>query len=123
MAQSLYDKYGGLPTVQAVVHKFYERINDERSLDRFFANIEMEKLMAHQVKFFSKILGGPDTYEGRSLKPAHLHLDIDAGSFATVGRLLQETLEDCGVAASDVDAIMKIVVSVKDEVISSSKAA
>ncbi len=117
MSQTLYDKYGGLPGVQTVVHKFYERINEERSLDKYFAAVNMERLMDHQVNLFSKILGGPDNYEGRSLKPSHAHLNIDVKDFALVGRLLQETLDDCGLDPADVEVVMGIIVSVKNDIV------
>ncbi len=117
MTTSLFDKYGGFPTVQGIVHKFYERINDEPSLDRFFAGIEMETLMAHQVRFFCKILGGPDNYVGRSMKKVHEAAKIDSPSFALVARILKETLEDSGVEPQDVDTIMQIVASVEGDVV------
>jgi hemoglobin len=117
MTTSLFDKYGGFPTVQTIVHKFYASVNEEPSLDKFFAGIEMETLMAHQVRFFCKILGGPDNYGGRQMKKAHEAAGIDAAAFATVGRILKETLEDAGMEAQDVDSVMQIVASVQGDVV------
>jgi hemoglobin len=118
MNQTLYDKYGGFGTIAAVVAAFYDKIAEEDRLTPFFKNTDMAKLLDHQTKFLCKVLGGPDNYEGRSLKPSHAALKIDQASFMLVGSLLQQTLEEAGVEAKDVGAIMAIVISVKDEIIS-----
>ena len=117
MNQTLYDKYGGFPTISAIVSAFYEQIGEQESLERFFRGSDMAKLLDHQTKFLCKVLGGPDNYEGRSLKPAHLNLGIDQKSYMLVGSILQQTLENAGVEAADVATIMAIVISVKDEII------
>ena len=42
---SLYDKYGGSGTVQTLVQKFYNRIQNDKELERFFKGIDFKKLI------------------------------------------------------------------------------
>ena len=42
---SLYDKYGGSGTVQTLVQKFYNRIQNDRELEKFFKGIDFKKLI------------------------------------------------------------------------------
>ena len=117
MSESLYNKYGGFASVSKLVQEFYRRVLEEDSLKNFFEGVSMERLMDHQTHFLCKAMGGPDNYEGRSLAPAHVNLGISSEDFGLVGEILQETLEDGGVEDADVAAIMGIVVSVKDQIV------
>ncbi len=115
---SLYAKYGGLPTVTKVVQDFYRRINLERSLDRFFKDIDMAVLIDHQVAFVCKALGGPDNYEGRELKKAHQRFAIDHASFALVAELLRQALVQAGVTTGDVSAVLALIGGLENEIVS-----
>jgi len=117
VAQSLYDKYGGFPVISAIVQTFYDKIGETDELSHFFSNVSMEALMSHQTKFLCKVLGGPDNYEGRSLAKAHAGLNIDGRTFALVGQLLQESLEEAGVEPDDVKMILSVVVGVRNDIV------
>ena len=118
MAQSLYDKYGGFPTISAVVQLFYDKIDQTPALARYFEHVKMPALIGHQTKFLCKVLGGPDNYEGRDLERAHKHLDIDGEAFGIVAGLLKESLDESGVEAQDVATILSIVGSVRGSIVS-----
>lgn len=115
---SLYEKYGGFPTINQIVLDFYQRIGEEESLASYFDGVNMQKLVEHQTAFIAKVLEGPDQYTGRSLAIAHRRLNIKSEDFDLVGNLLKSTLEDAGVEAQDVEAVMNIVGSVKSEIVS-----
>jgi hemoglobin len=55
---TLYDKYGGFATVNKLVQALYVKIVESEILAPYFDDIDMQKLMDHQTKFFSGILGG-----------------------------------------------------------------
>lgn len=117
MSESLYDKYGGFSTVGQIVHNFYEKIMDEESLEAYFWDIDMTRLMRHQVDFLCMVLGGPANYTGRSLKDAHAHLNITEEHFNTVAGLLEEALEEGGMEDDDIEAVIGIVASTKDDIV------
>lgn len=114
---SLYQKYGGAPTISSIVHNFYSKINETEELSKYFSNIDMDRLMKHQVDFLSKALGGPDNYQGKQLTAIHKPLKIDDSSFNLVGELLQESLEEAGMDDEDIKAVMAYVISLKSTVV------
>ena len=83
----------------------------------FFENVEMDRLIEHQIHFLSKVLGGPDNYNGLSLVDAHKDLGITDSAFNEVSQHLVASLEDASVEANDIDEIVKIIGSVKGEIV------
>lgn len=114
---TLYDKYGGFTTVSKLVQTFYGKVSESEDLAPYFEGINVQKLMDHQTKFFSDILGGPVKYTGRELKSVHEKMGITQEAFSEVADLLEETLEDFDVEAEDIEIIMKIVGGVKPDVV------
>ena len=117
MAQSLYDKYGGFPTISALVHKFYDKLLNSPTLENYFRGANMERLMDHQTKFLCMVLGGPNNYTGRELGAAHGHLNITPGAFGEVAQHLKTTLEEGGVSAEDVGTILGVVASTQSAIV------
>ncbi|MCB9568236.1 MAG: group 1 truncated hemoglobin [Myxococcales bacterium] len=116
-AQNLYDKYGGAPTVSSIVHAFYRKVLDSESLAHYFRNIDMERLMGHQTKLFSSLMGGPVDYDVERMTRVHHALEIPGDHFDEVVELLVETLEDAGVDDDDVAAIEGAVRGLIDRVV------
>lgn len=119
MANTLFDKYGGFDTFSAVVKSFYQKILDNDQIEHYFRGINMERLIAHQTNFISKVLGGPDRYEGRDLKTVHSTLNISLPDFNEVAELLEEALEEAGVESNDIALIISTVASLQDEIVGS----
>jgi hemoglobin len=117
MAESIYDRYGGFPAVSMVVSRFYARILASPTLAHYFAGTNMEGLIDHQVKFMCKVLGGPDNYDGRSLRAVHHHLRITPEAFQEVAGHLQATLEESGFAPADVTTVLSVVSSTRGDVV------
>ncbi|MEL7370980.1 MAG: group 1 truncated hemoglobin [Myxococcota bacterium] len=122
MTNSLYEKYGGSSTVVAIANDFYRRVMRSAALKGYFENVNMDRLIGHQVKFLSQVLGGPDTYSGRTLQRAHQGLKIDAQAFEEVARCLRDSLTEAGVENDDLQAILKIVASTRNDIISQTAA-
>ncbi|MGH8511380.1 MAG: group I truncated hemoglobin [Gammaproteobacteria bacterium] len=106
MEQSLYDKYGGFSAVSKVVHEFYKRVLESDSLAPYFEKTDMDRLINHQVRFFSTLLGGPVTYDGQQLDEIHKRLNITAVAFDEILDLLEEVLEDSGFADEDSETVL-----------------
>lgn len=117
MIESLFDKYGGFDTFALVVSSFYQKVLDSDELEHYFRNVNMDSLMAHQTNFIAKALGGPDAYEGRDLRQAHINFDITFSHFQEVAELLEESLEEAGVEGQDIESIIKIVRSLRDQIV------
>lgn len=105
----LFDKYGGLRTLRAVIIDFYDRVLDSDVVGHFFEDVDIAKLIDHQTKFFTSILGGPAEFADQRLSSAHQHLDVTHAHFDEIGKLLAETLTDAGFAPEDLDTTLAAV--------------
>ncbi|MEK6774661.1 MAG: group 1 truncated hemoglobin [Bdellovibrionota bacterium] len=117
MSTTLYDKYGGFTTITAVVHNFYDKIGQSKSLEPFFIDADMEKLMDHQTKFICMALGGPNNYNGKSMEIAHKKLKITNEAFTEVAGYLQDALEEAGMEDGDVKTVITLVGSMSNQII------
>jgi hemoglobin len=92
-----YEVIGGGPAVSAVVNDFYERVLGDPQLAPYFEGVDMSRLKRHQVLLVTKVLGGPDNYNGRPLDEAHAGLGIDSDDFNAVVGHLAGAMKDAGV--------------------------
>ena len=97
-ATSPFVAVGGAGAVSAVVDEFYRRLLDDPAAAGFFATLVQEdglaRLKRHQVLLLTKVLGGPDRYDGRDLGEAHAGLDITAAAYQRVSLYLLTVLHD-----------------------------
>lgn len=114
---TLFEKYGGFSTVSKIVHQFYRDVLVSPTLKPYFNNVNISRLIDHQTKFISHALGGPMEYTGRSLAASHHHLNITKDAFEEVSDILQDTLEDIGMEDADIVAVMKIIGSTYDAIV------
>lgn len=99
---SLYEKYGGDPTVLAVVKSFYRRAMANPLLSRYFHGVDMPALLNHQAQFVAFMMGKQDeVFEDINLHRAHQHLRITETAFQEMLRVLRETLDAAGVEPAD----------------------
>jgi truncated hemoglobin YjbI len=92
---NLFEKYGGTPTVSKVVTNFYGKILSRPHLKAYFAGVPLPKLIQHQVRFMSQVMGQtPGTYNGQSMDMAHQRLNITAAHFGEVAQILETCLNE-----------------------------
>ena len=107
MEQTLFQKYGGFSKVSRMVLDLYNRLLDDDDLGPFFDNVDMSRIVDHQTKFISSLLGGPASYTDDQISKMHRHLTINAGHFDKLTETLAETLKDHGMEPDDVAAVVK----------------
>jgi hemoglobin len=114
---SLYDEIGQEPAVNETVKRFYERVLDDPDLAPLFDGVDMDKLHDHQVKLFTKVLGGPDNYSGRALDVAHRGLGITEAQYGRVVAHLTAVLEELGVPEHGVAAVQATLADVRPSIV------
>jgi hemoglobin len=107
MPQSLFQKYGGFAKVSRVVLTFYDKVLDSEQIGDFFDDVDMSRLVDHQTKFISSLLGGPVSYTNERLQQLHAHIGISDEDFDEMAKLLGEALDENGVEPDDCDAVMR----------------
>lgn len=118
MAQSLFDKYGGVPAVTIIVRDFYKRVMKRPNLRRYFIDVPIEQLIMHQIEFVSIAMGKPPRdYAGRGMKHAHAGLRITTASFDLAVELLKDALVAANVEPQDVITITATVNGLKNDIV------
>ncbi len=118
MAETLFDKYGGVPAVTVIVRDFYKRVMRRPNLRRYFVDVSLENLIHHQIAFVSMAMGKtPHEYVGRGMKDAHRGIGITAASFDLAAELLVDSMNAAGVEPADVETIMATVKSLRNDIV------
>lgn len=120
MTQSLFDKIGGEPAVDAAVDLFYRKVLNDERINRFFEDVDMDEQRAKQKSFLTMVFGGPNDYTGQNMRDAHKRLvddGLDDCHFDAVAVHLQNTLEELAVPAELVNKVMAIAAGTRDDVL------
>jgi hemoglobin len=106
MEDSIYKKYGGFSKVSRVVLAFYDRILDDDLIGPYFDDIDMNRIVDHQTKFISSLLGGPASYTDDQIRKMHSHLKIGPEEFEALVVILREVLAEHGFEDEDIETIV-----------------
>lgn len=120
MKASLFDRIGGFAQVRLIVSEFYDRILDSEQLRPYFEDIDVRRLIDHQTKFVSALMGGPASFTNEHLARAHDRLDISPEEYEEMGEIFRETLEDFDVPEVEVERLHAHILSLQDHVIGKS---
>jgi len=104
--KSLFEKYGGFSVVSRIVMALYDRLLEDDDVGPFFDDVDLPKLIDHQTKFVSSLMGGPASFTDDHIERAHGHMEILPMHFEKLKLLVQDTLEDFSVDAEDIDTIL-----------------
>jgi hemoglobin len=114
---SIYESIGGEPALAAVVDDFYVRVLADPQLVGFFDGVNMPKLKGRQVEFFAAALGGPDFYQGGSMRQVHAGRGISQADFDRVAFHLTAALAEAGVPAVTIAQIAAAVTPLADDIV------
>ena len=120
MTQSLYEKLGGEPAVNAAVDIFYRKMLTDDRVSRFFEGVDMDRQAAKQKAFLTMVFGGPAEYSGKDMYEGHKHLikmGLNDSHVDAVIENLGTTLTELGVANDLIQEVANIANSVRDDVL------
>jgi hemoglobin len=115
---TIYEEIGGEPAVSAAVEIFYGKVLNDPRLAGYFDRVDMADLQAHQRAFIGAAIGGPELYEGRSMKEAHAGMGITGHDFDAVVGHLGDTLTELGVPGATIGTIAGALAPLKAEIVS-----
>jgi hemoglobin len=115
---SIYESIGGGSALAAVVDDFYVRVLADPQLTGFFAGVNMQKLKGRQVEFFAGALGGPDSYQGASMRKVHAGRGIGQADFDKVAFHLAAALAAAGVPAETIAQIAEAITPLSGDIVS-----
>ena len=114
---SLYTQLGGEGGIVVVVDDFYARVTADDLLGAWFAKADGESLREHLRAYLAVALGGPELYEGRSMRAAHAGLRITGQAFDTVLDRLADTLTAAGVDAALTVRVLRVIATLRPVVV------
>ena len=117
MARSIFDRYGGFAQISRIVMAFYDRVLASSITSPYFAGTDMRRLIDHQTRFISSLMGGPASYTNDHLERVHARLGITEDAFLEVTLLLRETLEDFDFAEEDIQVVIDEMMSRKNYIV------
>jgi hemoglobin len=115
---TLFDKYGGVPTIAKLVRAFHKEIMQRHHLAAYFEGIDMAHLAEHTVKYIAYVMGKPaEIYTGRDMYTAHAKFHIHGIHFDEVADVLKDILTNAGVSKPDIAQIMHRIEGVREMII------
>ena len=119
MAQTLFDKYGGVPVVTRIVRDFYKRVMRRPNLRRYFQAVPLERLIHHQIRFVSMAMGKPPlNYSDAGLHVAHTSKGITKASFELMIVLFIDALTAEDIEPDDVEKIVSVLRAKQNVIVS-----
>lgn len=106
MEKTLFEKYGGFSTISKIVLSFYDRMIEDDDVGPFFDDVELPRLIDHQTKFISSIMGGPASFSDDHIQRAHRNMIIRNHHFDRLKEIVAETLADFSVEPDDIATIL-----------------
>ena len=113
-----YERIGGGPAVSAVVDALYARLTVDPDVGHYFEDISLPEQKRHMILMLTKVLGGPDTYDGRELDVAHQPLGISDPDYDRVGETLMGILGEVGVPDDIQGRVAEVLGAVRPQVVS-----
>ena len=116
--QTLFDKYGGIPTIAKVVKAFHQEVMARHHLAAYFEGVDLEHLAQHTVKYVAFVMGKPaEFYTGRDMYTAHAKYHIHGMHFDEVADVLKDVLTSAGMSKPDIALVMLRVESLREMII------
>jgi len=113
----LYDRLGGRDGIRAVVDEFYDRLVEDEMLGPMFEDADLEHLRETQTLFLCEAAGGPETYEGPSVREAHRDVPLEPKHIWRTIAILSDSLDAFDVPASDADAVVEAIAAHEDDLL------
>lgn len=122
---ALYDELGGAAAVDKAVDIFYRRMLADDRVARFFDSVDMDRQAAKQKAFLTMVLGGPNNYTGKDMRTAHAPLASKGLNDSHVDVVIEHlggVLKELGANDAQIAQVAALANSVRDDVLSRSKA-
>jgi len=107
MTQSMFHRYGGSERVSELIFAFYDRVLASARLAPYFATCDMRRLIEHQTRYISAVMGGAASYDDDHLRDVHAPLGIGSEDFDEMLGHLRSAMDDRGYDAAEIDGLMR----------------
>lgn len=118
---TLYERLGGPAGIRRIVDGAVAAHMENPLICHRFAPYadqpeRVEEIKAHTCDFFAAGSGGPDAYDGRSMRDAHCGMDIDAAEYDAAAGDILRTMDALRYDVKTCAAVGEILQSLKPEI-------
>jgi hemoglobin len=113
----LYFRLGGYEKIHAFTREIVRLHNQNESIKSMFAHVDSGALAKHVADFVAAGTGGPSNYSGRDMPSAHRHLNITDADFLSAGGDIVTAMHTMEYGQEEIDEMLCILVSLKDQVV------
>jgi len=119
--ENLFDAVGGLPTLERVHKRFYDKVYAHPWLGKFFEGHRQALIENRQTQFMAEKMGGPIVYPGKAPEVAHKAMYITEELFELRQQLLRESLEEDGLDEALIERWLKIDSAFRHKIVNPSR--
>ncbi len=124
---SLYDRLGGVYSIATVVDDFIDRLlvndtlNANPAIEEARGQVPKAGLKFRLTAQVCQATGGPEKYNGRSMKDSHAHLNITETEWQAMSADFKKTLDKFEVPEREQGELFAIIESTKPDIVISEK--
>jgi hemoglobin len=113
----LFERLGGQPAINAVVHEFVLTTKADARISQFFTNTDPVKLEQAMDDHVCSITGGGCTYRGKSMRDAHTNMKLGDADFAAFMDDLRQVLVKLNVPEREGREVLSAFAGMKGDVV------
>jgi len=115
---SLYRALGGKPQIDALTTALVGRLKSDPRVGPYFKNINAHYLAGQLADQFCQLSGGPCVLDSAGMKNVHEDLGVHKAEFNRVVEILQQTMEDRGIAFTTQNRLLAKLAPLHRDIIS-----
>ncbi len=115
--QSLYDEIGGQKTLNTIFGVSINRIYTNPEIGHYFEGVPKKHLHEQLVAQTCELIGGPCTYEGKTMLESHKDLNIKEREFYILVEIVQSAIRDVGLTYQQENQILAKLAPIKYQTI------
>lgn len=120
---SLYERLGGVYSIATVVDELIERLsvneilNANPIIDKARTEVPVAGIKFRLTAMLCQATGGPEVYNGRSMKDSHAHLNISNAEWDEMVKVFSQLLNDFKVPEKEQNELFALIGSTKADIV------
>lgn len=116
-SQSLYDRLGGKPALEAVVGELWALTSKDARINKYFAKTDPKVFAGQLVDFLCQASGGPCVYKGKDMQSAHKGMKLTEGDFNALAENTAKALDKFKVPAKEKSEVLGMLTGLQPAVV------
>jgi len=114
---SLYERLGGIEAITAVARAFEDRAVKDDRINQKFARTSLDRMTKEFIDQLCQDTGGPCTYTGLDMRPAHTNMGVTSGEFDAFMDDLVAALDRFNVGKAEQDELLNLLRPLRAEIV------